>query len=166
MLHSTDEVTKTQRHKQLAYLCFWELEPHTTYAIVKLQPHTAPVANPLSFPPVPFPGLRLLGKVKRNWFRHLQTDASPSCWLRSRPPLIPAFGSSSIPLHQTVERDTAFALPQRKCFMGWHLATSAISVSSSMTQTGSNSNGLAMPPPQALPVQQMAPPAGGCGRGQ
>lgn len=93
----------------------------------------------------------------------------PAADCKTDPLFIPPFGSSSIPLHQRMEHDTTFALLQCKCFMGWHLATSAISVSSSMTQTGSNSNGLVMPPPhrpsQALPVQHMAPAAGHCGRG-
>lgn len=46
-----------------------------------------------------------------------------------------------------MEHDTTFALSQHKCFMGWQLTTSAIGVFSSMTQKGSDSNGLVTPPP-------------------
>lgn len=72
-------------------------------------------------------------------------DASPSCWLWGTLPLQPSLGLLfSSPSSE--ERKTTFALPKHKYFMGWHPAASAISVPSSMTPTGSDSDSLVTPP--------------------
>ena len=61
-----------------------------------------------------------------------------SSWLWDTPPPHPSLCRRphlAFPQHQRMKHDTTCVLPQHKCFMGWHLATSAINVFSSMTQT-------------------------------
>lgn len=138
------------------------LASRSSISFVKLQPHPAPFISPPSLcqvtaPPcpvpqssfpsaAPFPGPRLLGKVKPTGLGLFKWRNLPAAGCGAHLLFAPPFGSSSLPQHGRMEHDTTFALPQRKCFMGWHLATSAIGVFSCMTQTGSDSNGLVTPP--------------------